>query len=895
MHLSGIQSLTVLLCVSLVIITGVLIGAISITNGVELVDKARNTGQNGIDNCLASGEQDLRTIAARYLQSVVNKTENSVLDYLQVPEKSLMELAALAKAYHPDVSTSPTFINDVLRANMRTRLSVLAPQGTDQIGYFPFPYSPSHPTTNPTGDIAWGGDLVFFMANFAAGVLPKTGPTPVLLLESRLADGTWGQNSTHIELGQADDLGVKLYRDQPCRSYINWNEGEVMGHCPVPKEFVASEGWVEMHKRSKWNAFTASGVLSESDVVQFTPVVANSFYLTIFATLTFTHPDMLNLSPRQGNRVGTLLASLEGEGLANIFRDDSLPKGALLYCVDRNAWTGTVGTLLAYNAGKFSKFVRQNLTGGTREYEVINTVNIVNHTQDNTTLPSTISQHGRYVFTYADNYDAMVNATSKIQTFHEWTCPNGTLYWTVTSLLARSGSYFYINLLVPRSSVMHEIDVSRENIRHTTAEEMRDSDAQQRRSLILTLSITVVVVVFLLAVAVVFAKLITAPLTALADDMANVAVMNLEAVNVDGRVSKLCEVANMQTSFSQMVRNLVEYRNYMPQSVLVNDDSESETLVTTSPSAVVSNSRRVTSVEMGDCGSSGVGTPTSTLGANSSFNNVRKAAGFHDTHTLKKKAVTVLAFNMKSWHEYISNMSGSEVISGHADVMSILLQCVQGNKGICDVFTGDRLLATYNAFSVMNCHRIAAVQSAYTARGRFETVFQEGGHPQLSFAVSTGDAKIGHMGCNGMKKVAIISSILPWVTALERYNNVHGFSGVVDSFVARDVRGHFDLQLTDAILYTKRSANAIRVFELQSIKTAKEEGEWMYQIESMEVNSPFKHWNKAFEFIFAGEWDNAEQVIHSTPSELQEVCHITNRVGKKLCKTIRWGFFFIPH
>eukprot|EP01061_Rhynchopus_euleeides_P009435 TRINITY_DN1861_c0_g1_i1.p1 TRINITY_DN1861_c0_g1~~TRINITY_DN1861_c0_g1_i1.p1 ORF type:complete len:885 (+),score=348.60 TRINITY_DN1861_c0_g1_i1:322-2976(+) len=856
---AGIQSLTVILSASLVLITGVLIGAITFTSGISLVEKARETGDQGVDQCLKSGEHDLTEIAGRYLKSVVGKTEEKVDHYLEAPEKAVLELAALASKYHPDTSTSPEFISDTLRPNMYSRLSVLVGQGTSMIAYFPFPWSPSHPATVDSYQTSSrGGDLSFFYANGGTGnVFPETGWGPVHVIEQRLANRSLGYNHTTVETGEADELGYAAHRDTPCKNYTDWTAGEHTGHCVLPIQFIQSANWLEMQGRAKWNVLNPKGVLDEPNKVHFSPVMAHRFFLISFVTVTFVHPEMYNINGRQQNRVGTFMAALQGEGLAELFKKQSLPQGSLLYCVDSDHWTGKVGTLLAFNAGRFANYIRVNLPGGTRPYDVLRTLHITNHTmQAGDATPSVIAEHGRFVFTLPNDYTSMVEKTKS--TFYPWRSKNGTLYWTITTEVGRGDLRFYISLLVPRSAVMDAIDASRGFILAKTDQDRRDSDEQQQRMLFMTLGITGAVVVMLLLLAVVFARLITAPLARLASDMANVAVMNLEDVEIDQTLSKLGEVKDMQQSFRQMVRNLMEYRNYMPQSVLVKDtDDESDVTIHTA------NDRSAKYEPEGSSIFGGV-TPTSPTVVTCS---TRHNKAIIDHHILKKKAVSVLAFNLKSWHAHITGVDPGEVIDKHAEILNVLLQSVQTSKGVCDTFSGDRLMATFNAYTVLSSHRLAGVQAAHNARGRLANVKDA---PQLSLAVSTGEAKVGHMGCNGMKKVSIISNVIPWVVALERYNNMAGHTGVLDQWVARDMRGCFDLKVVDKLHYPKRSASDIRIYELCNARTAKEEAEWMYQIESIEATSVYLNWNKAFEAILEDEWEAAEAVINSVPAESQE-------------------------
>ncbi len=54
--------------------------------------------------------------------------------------------------------------------------------------------------------------------------------------------------------------------------------------------------------------------------------------------------------------------------------------------------------------------------------------------------------------------------------------------------------------------------------------------------------------------------------------------MRLEKVDDERPPSKLHEVRSMEASFMKMVENLREFRNFMPQSVLVDSEDEAPAL-----------------------------------------------------------------------------------------------------------------------------------------------------------------------------------------------------------------------------------------------------------------------------------------------------------------------------
>eukprot|EP01061_Rhynchopus_euleeides_P030647 TRINITY_DN50895_c0_g1_i1.p1 TRINITY_DN50895_c0_g1~~TRINITY_DN50895_c0_g1_i1.p1 ORF type:complete len:907 (+),score=357.23 TRINITY_DN50895_c0_g1_i1:373-2721(+) len=759
-----------------------------------------------------------------------------------------------------------------MRQLLRSRLPVLEKQGTDQIGYFTFPFSPAH-RMPPGGEdeASWGGSIAFVHANAQMGVWPEGETPPVLVLETR-RNGSFGHNSTYSEFSQADEWGEASHRDKECNRFVNWTGGEVRGLCYMSTSYLNNPSYQEVHARGWLNSKTETGPLIAPDEVSYSPVVANFMWLSIWASLAVTHPDMVNEYPRQQKRVSFITANVQGEKLAEIFNNSDLPPGSVLYCVDHNVWTGKTGTVVAFNNGRLSDFFKPEVTAEVPDPPLrVRPLHITEHTMvQGDATPSVIADHGTWVFEKDGNYTGVAAQTEKA--FIPWVARDGTLYWTVTRPVRKGGLVLFINLLVPRSSVMDAIDNSTAKIREDFDAAKETANAQQHRSLMMLLLVTGVVVLVLLMMAVIFTRLITAPLDALAYEMAKVAVMDLEAVDRSRSVSRLAEVGNMQQSFLMMVQNLVEYRHYMPQSVLLNDTETEDCRETNSTSRSLStivintsnciDSKHNKKDEVMSFGSRR--TPSTVSGSMSS--STRRALGlFTDVCSLKRKQVSVIAFNLKRWHRSIEGRTNAEILGRHADVVSILQDSVQGGKGVCDLFFGDRVIAVFNAYTVVSGHKQAAVCSAHRAWERIDSIKHL---PALSFAVVSGDARVGHLGCSGMKRVTTLSPILPWVSALEHLNKTR-YRGLVDQSLARDVSAMFDLKCVEGVSFKKRSPHPIKVYELTRRPIAVHAGaEWMYEVDALESASKFKYWNKTFDHIFEGEWAAAaDNLAHIPASE----------------------------
>ena len=837
----GIQSLTILLCVALILSTGAIIGGFTLSTWDDLLEKARDTGDEGFGMCLDSGTADIETVSTNYLRSVLGSVDTAVKEYLKVPEQLVVSLANLAKAHHPNVSTSPDFAASLLRPAIKSAFLAGQMSGIDAMHVETYPWSAVHPHYWKRGDgfAGWGSRTSFRKVSSASGVPPANGSVVVVMLDQRdpatLAMGI----SDWAVFTEASDLGQFKYPNEPCNPYPDYNKGQVRGLCVYPMFMIEPlDGRSEQNRgRALANVEDHMPDLYPADTLIYDTLQVLWNFMSWELTYTFTHPDMYTIFPKQGKRVGSVNAFLTSDGVIDAVRAQLLPRDASLYMVQWERASGSVGTLVAYNRGRQLRFV-QHFNAVGDEAIIAESFNITNHSMEDATshIPSVIAEHGRFVFTHPRNYRDLVDKTE--DSFLKWYDSNGTEFWTITSTIEHRTIAWYANLLVPRASVMDTIDASTNAIRAKVASDLSSADAQKEDAVIVMVIVTAVAITGLLAVAVVFTRYITSPLLKLGSEMASVAVMDLEAVDTGRAVSQLSEVGMMQRSFVTMVANLVEYRNYMPQSVLVNESQDEE--------ESLKSRKSHTTVASG--GSSPTGS-TGSMAQSSEVVQTQKA--MLRVEGMKKKKVSLAHMNVASWHAFCKKHKDAEVLSAHGSVIEKILVAVQHNKGVCDTFAGDKILATFNAFALSTSHRVACVKAAHEAAAALSDVHK------LSYGCATGEARVGNMGCNGMKKVSILGQCMSWVVVLERWNKERNLPGVIDRILSREVEGQVMVRCEGAVLYVKHSEKAEPVYAVKGLCSSTNE-EWMYQLES---SNPDALWNEVFEHIIKQDFEKASSLL----------------------------------
>ena len=844
----SIQSLTVLLCVVLILSTGAIIGGFTLSTWDDLLEKARDTGDEGFGMCLDSGTADIETVSSRYLRSVLGNVDTAVKEYLKVPEQLVLSMAKLANAHHPNVSTSPAFADAVLRPAYMSAFRAGATSGLKYISYETYPWSPAHPVPWKRGDgfAGWGSRMGFNAVNpgFGSASAPTNGTEIRLVYEMRHpVTGAVGI-SDWVSLGEATNRGDRKFPHQPCNYRPDYNKNEVRGVCLFPLDTTEPLGSVGQLERGKhiYNLGADDPPLYPPDTLIYTNLLVGWSMIYWELSYTYTHPEMYTMHPKQGKRVGVVIASVTGSGVTNAVRAQLLPDDASLYLVEYNRASDATGTLVAYNRGRHLSFeTRLNGVGIPTQYSL--SFNVTNHSMEDATwhIPSVIAEHGRFVFTHPQNYRDLVEMTK--DSFLKWSDSNGTEFWTIAAPIEHKTIKLFATLLVPRASVMETIDASTNAIRAKVASDLSSADAQKEDAVIVMVVVTAVAIMGLLAIAVVFTRYITSPLLKLGSEMASVAVMNLEAVDTGRAVSQLSEVGMMQRSFVTMVANLVEYRNYMPQSVLVNDSDE-EYVSETKSSAQDTKSQ------------SGM---SASRASPSSADMMQNQKALLRVEGMKKKKVSLAHMNVVSWHAFCKNHKDAEVLSAHGGIVEHIMSAVQHNKGVCDTFAGDRMLATFNAFVPKPSHGAACVKAAYEAATALGDVHK------ISYGCTTGEARVGNMGCNGMKKMSILSQSMSWVVVLERWNKEHNLPGVIDRAVSREAEGQVVLRCSGAMLFAKLSEKAQSVFTVRGLCSSEDE-EWMYQLESAS-NNPHALWNEVFEHIIKQDFEKASSLLDSVAQD----------------------------
>ena len=417
----------------------------------------------------------------------------------------------------------------------------------------------------------------------------------------------------------------------------------------------------------------------------------------------------------------------------------------------------------------------------------------------------------------------------------------------------RPGATWSVASMIPRDDIMREVDANNvetmENLRiqeENTLKKLRQKSNE-------TIMVIIVIALASVIIFLVFNNFLTRPFASCAVVMTEAAVMKIDALPKEE--SFITELRAMNRAMNLMMKNLKEYKSYMPQSLQL-DATDEGTDHSEEDQGTICQSGRSTRY------STHSGSRSSRVSGSVSYaskaESVKFQAGMAEQKrqgmvcALSKKKFTFLCVNVKSWHERIHKLSDKEVLSLHAGLVHSVLGVFMFSKGISEVFSGDRFVCTFNTAKPLASHRASACAAAFLVQQkvRDEHVLD------ITASIVSGDGRVGNMGTDMMKRYSFMSTVVPWGYALERYCRAKGLSIIADSYVYEDAKQHYKVKILDEIEFTKRQkAKPIRVAELPGKRDGDGGGEWMYELEANERSDLYRSWNEWVLCIFAGKYE----------------------------------------
>eukprot|EP01012_Entosiphon_sulcatum_P046152 TRINITY_DN6188_c0_g1_i1.p1 TRINITY_DN6188_c0_g1~~TRINITY_DN6188_c0_g1_i1.p1 ORF type:complete len:816 (+),score=134.00 TRINITY_DN6188_c0_g1_i1:283-2448(+) len=433
-----------------------------------------------------------------------------------------------------------------------------------------------------------------------------------------------------------------------------------------------------------------------------------------------------------------------------------------------------------------------------------------------------------------------------------------------------------VALLTPRDLFFASVEASAR-----TAKSKRDSSTK------LTIGLCALVLVTSSASAMLITYFVTRPLTAMANDMAEVADMELSrGCNVSSCYS---EIRAIQKQFVSMVDRLREYKTYIPASMFAALSVEKQAGAAvpgkdSASAAAATGEKARTSITRSTGSRESSSSSTANTGRASSNNAVgdrvqqqqRRVLGIG----LSFRHATVCFVDTDRFHDRLAASSLRDVVQLHGRYVEVVAQAVVRSSGTVDSFHGDHVVASWNTFTPNVQHQAMACRAALEVQQAVSRLNSDQHVQPLSvrIGVASGQLAVGRMGCDSIRSLAVVG--LPVSRALELAKHAKRCKAclLVDHVVSEPVRSTILLRPVDVV--ELEGVSGPRLLHELVREFAQADGEWMYVLHNQEKEQSHERFGQAFELVLRKEFAAAVRTL-SDGSLLSPVAsYVLDRIQK---------------
>eukprot|EP01065_Artemidia_motanka_P013081 TRINITY_DN17216_c0_g1_i1.p1 TRINITY_DN17216_c0_g1~~TRINITY_DN17216_c0_g1_i1.p1 ORF type:complete len:482 (+),score=82.63 TRINITY_DN17216_c0_g1_i1:598-2043(+) len=182
-------------------------------------------------------------------------------------------------------------------------------------------------------------------------------------------------------------------------------------------------------------------------------------------------------------------------------------------------------------------------------------------------------------------------------------------------------------------------------------------------------------------------------------------------------------------------------------------------------------------------------------------------------------------------------------------------------KGLIDLVAGDHFFASFNGLRKVGSYHAMAVECASCCAD------SQDGETTVTCSVVSGQAVCGDFGSRSTTRSMVLDGKCNVLWALDRFAARHRVSVLVDTSTceAAEERWHFRI-CASVVLLPKMPAVPLVVWERRGERRGQgEEQEWMYQLFALERN-PWNDFNLAMRKWIAGKPDTADMIARALQS-----------------------------
>ena len=394
-------------------------------------------------------------------------------------------------------------------------------------------------------------------------------------------------------------------------------------------------------------------------------------------------------------------------------------------------------------------------------------------------------------------------------------------------------------VMVPTQDIIKEVMDNSAHMTRLVQINKENSESKHARKSVETVLVTLVIWLVAALVYLIFNEMMTKPFVTFAHDINQIAMMELEKIDVeDFPVSLLKEINMMRRAMRVLIRNMREYKSFMPMSVVgylnhTNRPEQEETLDDMSSCSETEIELELPPPPVNPVAPPGVAAtpPSAPLPPALTLHNRPRMPRAHRRRTsnvavllasalTRKRRMSFVVVNIVDFHSLCETMSDQAIVTTHCDYITKVMSSCQRHKGLPDTFSGDRILLTFNG--IRPCAAQHAMCAAQTGAelSRSWVVNQA---VTLSMSVVSGSVRAGHIGAMRMRRYCMIGPVVPWAFALERFCRAHGCTLLANFRVVENCKDRMRFKHTIPISYAKMGPRLQLVSQIVEPEPGEEE------------------------------------------------------------------------
>ncbi|KAJ9461144.1 hypothetical protein DIPPA_28915 [Diplonema papillatum] len=430
----------------------------------------------------------------------------------------------------------------------------------------------------------------------------------------------------------------------------------------------------------------------------------------------------------------------------------------------------------------------------------------------------------------------------------------------------------------------------------------------------------IVVVVALVLIASGFGTLaMTRPLDQLMRDMEEVAMMHLDVVDVNRQKSMIKEVHSMQKSFHVMIKNMKEFKQFMP-AVLLREEDEND--VADDDSAVSEDfhtpvhrrhSQTTSESKGGSTYQKKRGRDTDTdvsskqgTGSCSAVARQAKQKTLMSVSLTRKQRSAYVCAGCRDFARLVKLMSDCPaIVEFHSAWLHACIADAQDWRGSVVGFKADRVEVSFGGLSACISPATKAAKYALKMRGRFAAMHTEhllrsqalvqSGCSLPAVGIASGSVFGGNLGCQGLKAPAVLGRAAQHSTVMQAIACEIGLDIVIDQMSVDELKGVMVCTPVDVVrLETGKMQIAYYLSEAMSAAA----GEWMYTMDAGVGEG--ESYDKAWGMLRSGDVSAAAELFQSMKDSdtalavgarlaryVDDVSAVTGKVPNTYCRLHR--------